>query len=86
MTFNSDNVTAPFHFRSVEAELLPRPRNIATFDLEFNILKTATAVFAECIHSTAILQPATVQRWLENYETLLTSICANPAQKWPTWH
>jgi amino acid adenylation domain-containing protein len=81
MTFNSDQVTAPFRFRSVEAELLPSPKKFATFDLEFNILKTATAVFAECIHSTAILQPATVQRWLENYETLLASVCANPAQK-----
>jgi amino acid adenylation domain-containing protein len=80
-TFNSDNVIAPFRFHSVEAELLSSPKKFATFDLEFNILKTATAVFAECIHSTAILQPATVQRWLENYETLLTSICSNPAQK-----
>ncbi|HXA85934.1 MAG TPA: condensation domain-containing protein, partial [Candidatus Dormibacteraeota bacterium] len=80
-TFNSDNVTAPFRFHSVEAELLSSPKKFATFDLEFNILKTATAVFAECVHSTAILQPATVQRWLENYETLLASICRNPAQK-----
>jgi amino acid adenylation domain-containing protein len=81
VTFNSDNVTAPFRFRSVEAGLLPSPKRFATFDLEFNILKTATAVFAECVHSTAILQPATVQRWLENFETLLASICASPAQK-----
>ena len=80
-TFNADNVTAPFRFHSVEAELLSSPKKFATFDLEFNILKTAGAVFAECIHSTAILQPATVQRWLENYETLLASICANPAEK-----
>jgi amino acid adenylation domain-containing protein len=81
ITFNSDQVTAPFRFRSVETELLPSPKKFATFDLEFNILKTATAVFAECIHSTAILQPETVQRWLENFETLLASICADPAQK-----
>ncbi|HEX4606136.1 MAG TPA: amino acid adenylation domain-containing protein, partial [Candidatus Angelobacter sp.] len=81
VTFNSDNVTAPFCFRSVEAELLSSPKKFATFDLEFNILKTATGVFAECIHSTAILQPATVQRWLENFETLLASICANPTLK-----
>jgi amino acid adenylation domain-containing protein len=81
ITFNSDQVAAPFRFRSVEAELLPSPKKFATFDLEFNILKTATAVFAECIHSTAILQAATVERWLENYETLLASICANPAQR-----
>jgi amino acid adenylation domain-containing protein len=80
-TFNFDNVTAPFRFHSVEAELLSSPKKFATFDLEFNILKSATAVFAECIHNTAILQPATVQRWLENYETLLASICRNPAQK-----
>ncbi|HZD94891.1 MAG TPA: amino acid adenylation domain-containing protein, partial [Candidatus Sulfotelmatobacter sp.] len=81
VTFNSDNVTAPFRFRSVEAELLSSPKKFATFDLEFNILKTATGVFVECIHSTAILQPATVQRWLENFETLLASICAKPTQK-----
>jgi amino acid adenylation domain-containing protein len=80
-TFNSDQVTAPFRFHSVEAELLSSPKKFATFDLEFNILKTATGVFAECIHSTAILQPTTVQRWLENYETMLAFICANPAQK-----
>ena len=81
VTFNSDNVTAPFHFRNVEADLLPSPKRYATFDLEFNILKTATGMFAECVHSTAILQPATVVRWLQNYETLLESICSNPAQK-----
>jgi amino acid adenylation domain-containing protein len=81
VTFNSDQVTAPFRFRNVEAELLSSPKKFATFDLEFNILRTATAVFAECIHSTAILQAATVQRWLANFEMLLASICKNPAQK-----
>jgi amino acid adenylation domain-containing protein len=80
-TFNMDQVAAPFRFRSVAAELLPSPKKFATFDLEFNILKTATAVFVECIHSTAILQPATVQRWLESFEILLTSICIKPEQK-----
>jgi amino acid adenylation domain-containing protein len=81
VTFNSDQVMAPFRFRSVEAELLPSPKRFATFDLEFNILKTASGVTAECIHSTAILEPATVQRWLEHFETLLAGICRNPAQR-----
>ncbi len=81
ITFNSDQVTSPFRFRSVEAELLPSPKKFATFDLEFNILKTATGVFAECIHSTAILHPLTVSGWLENYEALLTAVCADPTQR-----
>jgi amino acid adenylation domain-containing protein len=81
VTFNSDQVVEPFRFRSVVAELLPSPKRFATFDLEFSIIKTASGVAAECIHSTAILEPATVQRWLEHYETLLAGICRNPAQK-----
>ena len=81
VTFNSDQVTAPFRFRSVEAELLPSPKKFATFDVEFNILKTATAEFVECIHSTAIVQPATAMRWLAHFERLLESICENPAQQ-----
>ena len=81
VTFNFDQVMSPFRFRSVEAELLPPPKRFATFDLEFNIVKSASSVFAECIHSTTILQPATATRWLEHLETLIESICKNPAQK-----
>ena len=81
VTFNSDQVTAPFRFRSVEAELLPSPKKFATFDVEFNILKTATAAFIECIHSTAIVHPATAMRWLQHFEHLLESICENPEQQ-----
>jgi amino acid adenylation domain-containing protein len=61
--------------------LLPTPKRFATLDAEFHFLKSPAGAFVECVHSTAILQPATVERWLENFETLLTSICADPAQK-----
>jgi len=81
VTFNSDNVTAPFRFYNVEPELLASPKKFATFDLEFNILKTPDAVFVECIHNTGILEGETVERWLENYETLLRSICVDPGQR-----
>jgi amino acid adenylation domain-containing protein len=80
VTFNFDQVTSPFRFRSVEAELLPPPKRFATFDLEFNIVKSASSIFAECIHCATIVQPATATRWLEHLETLLESICKNPAQ------
>ena len=81
VSFNFEQVSAPFEFQGLKTELPPSPKRFATFDAEFHFLKSPAGAFVECVHSTAILDPATVQRWLENYETLLTSICSNPAQK-----
>jgi amino acid adenylation domain-containing protein len=81
VSFNFEQITAPLQFQSLEVEVLPTPKRFATLDAEFHFLKSPDGAFAECVHSTAILQPATVQRWLENFETLLASICADPAQK-----
>jgi amino acid adenylation domain-containing protein len=81
VSFNFEQITTPFHFQGLETEFLPTPKRFATLDAEFHFLKSPDGAFVECVHSTAILQPATVERWLENYETLLASICANPAQK-----
>ena len=80
-SFNFEQITAPVQFTGLETELLPTPKSFATLDAEFHFLKSPDGAFVECVHSTAILQPGTVQRWLENYETLLASICSNPGQK-----
>jgi amino acid adenylation domain-containing protein len=81
VSFNFEQITTPFQFQGLETEFLPTPKRFATLDAEFHFLKSPDGAFVECVHSTAILQPATVERWLENYETLLASICANPGQK-----
>jgi amino acid adenylation domain-containing protein len=81
ISFNFEHVTAPVAFPGVETDLLPTPKRFATLDAEFHFLKSPAGAFVECVHSTAILRPATVGGWLENYETLLASICADPAQK-----
>jgi amino acid adenylation domain-containing protein len=81
VSFNFEQVTEELQFPGLQTETLPWPKRFATLEAEFHFLKSPGGAFVECVHSTAILQPATVERWLENYETLLTSICANPAQK-----
>ncbi len=81
VSFNFEQVNTPFVIEGLEAELLPSPKRYATFDAEFHFLKSPAGAFVECVHSTAILQPSTVQRWLKNFETLLASACANPDQK-----
>jgi amino acid adenylation domain-containing protein len=81
VSFNFEQITAPFQFQGREAEVMPTPKRFATLDAEFHFLKSPDGAFVECVHSTAILQPATVQRWLENFETLLASVCADPGQK-----
>jgi amino acid adenylation domain-containing protein len=81
ISFNFEQVTRPVQFPGMETELLPTPKRFATLDAEFHFLKSPAGAFVECVHSTAILQPATVQRWLENFETLLASVCADPSQK-----
>jgi amino acid adenylation domain-containing protein len=81
VSFNFEQITTPLQFQGLEVEVLPTPKSFATLDAEFHFLKSPDGAFVECVHSTAILQAATVQRWLENFETLLASVCANPAQK-----
>jgi amino acid adenylation domain-containing protein len=81
LSFNMDQITSPFHFHSVDADLLPSPKNFATFELEFNIVKTAGGTFAECIHNTALFRGETLERWLGHYETLLEAICQDASQR-----
>src|SRR5689334_9730082 len=81
VSFNFEQIITPLQFQGLETEVLSTPKRFATLDAEFHFLKSPDGAFVECVHSTAILQPATVQRWLENFETLLASVCADPAQK-----
>ena len=81
VSFNFEQITDPPQFAGLETEVLPNPKRFATLDAEFHFLKAPWGVFVECVHSTAILEGATVERWLGHYEQLLASVCQDPGQK-----
>src|SRR5215472_9835448 len=81
VTFNFEQIAQEFQFAGLETQTLPSPKRFATLDAEFHFLKAPYGAFVECVHNTGILEGETVERWLENYETLLRSICVDPGQR-----
>ncbi len=57
------------------------PTTVCRFDLEVHVLRQAAGPVAVAVYNRDLFADATMERWLEAFETLLTQIVANPCAR-----
>jgi amino acid adenylation domain-containing protein/non-ribosomal peptide synthase protein (TIGR01720 family) len=76
--FNLDKPGATPDLPGLQMEFLPTARRFFHFDLGLNITELEDGWEASWIYNADILEAATIQRWAENFTTLLKGISENP--------
>jgi amino acid adenylation domain-containing protein len=77
--FNLDRDPGEARFEGVEFSCERNPKRALHYDLFLNAVEGPGGLVLECDYNTGIFDPATMDRWLGHYETLLRSITQNPA-------
>ncbi len=78
--FNVDRDVATAKFKGAEFSCERNPKRALHFDLFFNFVEGPRGLYVECDYNTDLFEHATLERWLQHYETLLAGIAANPAE------
>jgi len=81
VVFNVDREVATAQFFGAEFSCERNPKRALHYDLFFNFVDGPRDLYVECDYNTDLFGAATVERWLNHYQTLLASIVANPAEK-----
>ncbi|HEX4537863.1 MAG TPA: amino acid adenylation domain-containing protein [Candidatus Acidoferrum sp.] len=81
VVFNVDRDVATAQFSGTEFSCERNPKRALHYDLFFNFVEGPSGLYVECDYNTDLFGAATVERWLNYYQTLLASIVANPAER-----
>ena len=82
MAFNLDPTMGELPYgQSLKAIPRSNPRAYEKFDLFFNAVVLEEGLRLECTYNRDLFEPATIQRWLTMYESVLHQVAANPNQK-----
>ncbi|CAN5828602.1 hypothetical protein BH23ACT10_BH23ACT10_17670 [soil metagenome] len=76
--FNMDSSPGDLDFGDIEVEQRWIPRQFENFDVFVNLAPAGDGLTVECTFNTALYEPATIGRRLEEYEQLLTAIADDP--------
>jgi natural product biosynthesis luciferase-like monooxygenase protein/amino acid adenylation domain-containing protein/non-ribosomal peptide synthase protein (TIGR01720 family) len=80
VSFNLEpHITAPEVF-GLEVSLYPKAINFKDRDLHLNVTEIAGELLIECDYNTDLFDPATVERWLSHFQTLLEAVVSDPKQ------
>lgn len=77
-TFNLNPPQNDFRCDGLRHEIALNPRAAYQFDLSFNCYEQEGGLRVDCDFNTDLFDPATIQRWLGHYRTLLAAIVAAP--------
>ena len=64
-------------FRGTEFSCELNPKTALHFDLFFNVVESPKGLNIECGYNSDLFEPGTIERWLENYQTLLEGLIEN---------
>ncbi len=78
--FNLERPADRLHLPGLDVVVESNPKARVNFDLFWNITESDDALRIDCDYNTDLFDAATVDRWLECYETLLQAIVRDPAQ------
>ena len=78
-TFNIDPGGAGLDFAGLDAEVEVNPKQRLGLELSFYLTETARGPQLSCAFNRDLFEPATIDRWLAHYLTLLAGIVADPA-------
>ena len=60
--------------------LAPAPKRYSTFELTVSLSETADGLTLDATYNRALFEPATIERWIGHYLTLLGHLARDPAQ------
>ncbi|RKZ93719.1 MAG: non-ribosomal peptide synthetase [Candidatus Parabeggiatoa sp. nov. 1] len=78
--FNLDRPVAIPPMFNLEPSWFSQPISFIAFDIDFNITEIGDELVVDCDYDTDVLDKATIERWLEHFQTLLKGIVVNPEQ------
>ena len=77
-TFNVDKFPAHLGFDGLGAKITHPPRRFFQFDLGLNVIDDGEALVLECDYNADLFDPATIEHWLGELESLLEVIAGEP--------
>jgi amino acid adenylation domain-containing protein/non-ribosomal peptide synthase protein (TIGR01720 family) len=78
-TFNLDRLAAPLAFGGLRVEILSQPVRFFDFDVSLNVTELPDdTLLVECNYSADLFEPASMARFLDQYQALLEGVVAEP--------
>ena len=81
VTLNVERGAEQFEVADLRVKVTSNPQAYTNYDLSLNVLESETELRFECRYNTSLFAPATVDRWLGHFRTLLAAVAADPLQK-----
>jgi amino acid adenylation domain-containing protein len=81
VSFNVDMAFNPLFFDEVKAQFIPAPRQLSKTDLLFTLTDEGDRVLIEVDRNADILDAATIDRWVGQFQALLREILQSPHSK-----
>ncbi len=77
--FNLDRDAGAAPFGDLAFTCDRNPKRALHFDLFFNFSEGPRGLLLECDYNTDLFDPSTIDRWLQQFTTLLTAVAAQPS-------
>jgi non-ribosomal peptide synthetase component F len=81
VVFNIDRPLGALDLHGLDATFVANPRSRESFDLVWNVAEQTDGLGLQCIYDADLFDAATTRRWLAQYEAVLRSVVADPAQE-----
>jgi amino acid adenylation domain-containing protein len=78
--FNLEKVGGGLAFADLAASVDPNPKSFVNFDIFINAVESSDGITLHVDYNTTLIDPATIARWIDCYETLLTGLSGDPTQ------
>jgi len=78
--FNLERVGEKLDLAGLESTVEQSAKRFVNFDLFLNIVESSQGLTLYCDYNTDLFDEATIQRWLQTYETLLLAFAADSSQ------
>ncbi len=79
--FNLERLADRIELPGLQIDVAPNSKAAVNFDLFLNVIESEAGLRLDCDYNTGLLDAATIDLWLDCYQTLLESIVADAAQK-----
>jgi amino acid adenylation domain-containing protein len=78
--FNLEKVGGSLDFSGLTASVDPNPKSFVNFDIFINAVEGTDGLTLHVDYNTTLIDPSTIARWIDCYETLLAGLSGDPAQ------
>jgi amino acid adenylation domain-containing protein len=79
-TFNLDPEVKGLDFAGLSCSVAKNPKHFVNFDLHWNLVEQGDEFLVECEYAIDLFDSSTIDRWLDQYRTLLTAAIHDPTQ------